>query len=737
VLPTLARRLESGWSRAAPPPTAREDLIVRDSPLPDFIPKALFSDLSLPEVAIHVPGQSDPTNERVLQAMREFAPGKVSYRYALRGRWTRLWVDAPADGSLDLSQFCPSYDELGEFVYQDSNDKTTTVRTIRPWSFSPVVPPDGVQDYSNSRLRWHTEILPEGEPVHGDVPDPSAWTDLVTDVAFFVQNRRSHAVVRRFAPGADAEVSQIPGGTSRRTIAFVDNGGPAALGFVLDVDGLVVRCRVPETIEAFGLTDGVDQLRSLRTAYFAHCLQADPTLEQFANVFQRDWIIELYLSALVAHALEQNCDLEQAARSLEREGLRAVIDVLDVIFQALADADVDPETGTAIEEERSKLQQSLESLLDEPTIAAALDRHARVLWEPPDELWTPWLQDRYLTTLGAALIEAVQALCPEFDADDLVLDTDPGPTRNRSLDDGQRELWITETIVGGGGLVEELLVRYAEDPRRFFNLVEHLLGPSDFELVDSELTKYLDCVDAVPEVADAAAEVRRSRRHDRLTAAWTQLRTAMVDRGIHLSHAVTTALSTRLLRPGSSPEVDEAVRGIVDRWHEQEDRLGIEIDARVFAYHESNDEDVAKLLQQVVAGDGSADERQWRFGALLSLLWPRGRAVRADALATWNPYADLPDTDRFLVLGQLPTTSESVDVADLNWRSRVDDALRRTGSVVLRSEDSDRERLRAASVAVLSQPIHLDFLEVNPRIAGMRRTGRGLELDLELAEAVQ
>ena len=53
---------------------------------------------------------------------------------------------------------------------------------------------------------------------------------------------------------------------------------------------------------------------------------------------------------------------------------------------------------------------------------------------------------------------------------------------------------------------------------------------------------------------------------------------------VSVTHPVMAALNARVLRPGSSPQSDRMLRGLVDDWEARGDRLGIEIDARVFAY---------------------------------------------------------------------------------------------------------------------------------------------------------
>ena len=81
-----------------------------------------------------------------------------------------------------------------------------------------------------------------------------------------------------------------------------------------------------------------------------------------------------------------------------------------------------------------------------------------------------------------------------LDAGDLTLDIEPGPRPGTAVPtvEGLEEIWLTERTVGGGGIIENFITRYGEDPRRFFDLVESGLRPSDCEIVDEQLTLILN-----------------------------------------------------------------------------------------------------------------------------------------------------------------------------------------------------------------------------------------------------
>ena len=73
AVPTLLRRLERGWRKSDGAGLEQHEF---REPLPEFVPRALFSDLQLPEVTVRIPGQGQLPQRfepmPVAQAMREF-----------------------------------------------------------------------------------------------------------------------------------------------------------------------------------------------------------------------------------------------------------------------------------------------------------------------------------------------------------------------------------------------------------------------------------------------------------------------------------------------------------------------------------------------------------------------------------------------------------------------------------------------------------------------------------------
>src|SRR3989442_9499795 len=101
VIPSLLRRIESGWRRIQTSPTEpTRDYQVRDHPLPDFVPQQLFGDLNLPEVEIVIdPQQQGQATESdflpIVQALKTLAPGRVSRRFGYKHRFANHWFPLP------------------------------------------------------------------------------------------------------------------------------------------------------------------------------------------------------------------------------------------------------------------------------------------------------------------------------------------------------------------------------------------------------------------------------------------------------------------------------------------------------------------------------------------------------------------------------------------------------------------------------------------------------------------
>jgi len=752
VLPTLLRRLESSWAKfPAAPDWKKEDYKIPFAPLPDFVPANLFSDLNLPEVTVITPPQTrgaepDSNLMPIVQAMTSFAPGRVTRRFGIQHAYASHWV-APnnlEDGeqSLSVDRFAEEYEPLDTFQMWEG-DKTVAIHCVRPFVIKPVLPPKHVRITSNARMNWRTQIVPFSEPLEFDLPAFSAWKDIVQELRFFTHNNMAHVEVRRFALGSEAAIRFDDGSELETTIQFTqgEHGEAIAVGFSQDVDGIVFRYHLPQDLRISPDDTNQPKIRALRTAYFKHRVLTDPSLSIYANEFQRDWLYQVFLSTLTARAITESSTLEQANVVLSDGRLGAEMErVLETIFQALPveelDGAVDGEEGVD-DVVRQPLHNALRDLCHQSEVAETLTALAQVLWSDADEGWNELGAERFRAALGGALLQACYQSCQDTQAGNLYLDLDPGPRPPHSepTSPGVQEIWITEGTIGGGGVIEEILRKYASDPRKFFSLVESALDPSDFEVVDAELTLVLELAACDAEVASALAACRSSRGHDELRRATDQLKAILSAKSVLVTHAVFSAINARILRPGSSPESDQRLRELITTWRALEEELGIEIDARVFAYTASSSDSLRDALSHVDSIHHY--DQQWRFQVIYSLLWPRGNYIRSRSLSSYHPFSRLPEGDREVLLDCLRRREVNVSLIDPSWRDKVTSALSEGGVVNLSAPATMGSELKRAALDLVAIPLEIGYMHLYPRADRVQKGSEFVSLTISLEEAVQ
>ena len=401
---------------------------------------------------------------------------------------------------------------------------------------------------------------------------------------------------------------------------------------------------------------------------------------------------------------------------------REIVDAAREIFGAIP---VGAPT-TAGNQSDPGLVDDLSDALSNPVVIAELKVAAEALWRDPDPDWLPWIQERYATTLAAAVIDAIQSSCPEVDASDLRCDID------LDGDPGFGIVRISEDQPGGVGVIEALVDRYVEDPRAFWALVTATLGPSDSERIDTNLRHYLAMSDD-PSIAGPATRIRTTTDLGDLTDAWRDLRIALFQLGLDGDQSVIAALATRLLRPGSNRQLESLVSQLLKDWDALEASLGVEVELRVFAHVAASNPEMRRQLRTAVGGQ--ATQAGWEIGQIVGLLWPRGNRLRASALQTYSPYVECPPTERLLFEEFIRPSGVVVDSSEAGWRSAVDTALQVDGSTTIRA--NGEAGASAVIRELLTEPTSVGVLEFHPRVVGVTRSPAGLDLAVELREAQQ
>ncbi|MFG1828654.1 protein DpdJ [Micromonospora chersina] len=730
AVPALLRRLRSGWATAQVDGRSLGKDLLGGTPLPDFFPSNLFSDLALPEALVKVPAQLEWEEEGdwhamgIAQALREFAPGRVSRRFATRSMRHRHWLPLPADvnGRIYVERVFPEHEiEVEADVVVDG--RRQTLELVRPHNIVVDIAPKEVRDSSNAYLIWESQFVERGAPAPMRLPQEDPIGRLLSGVSFHLHAEHAHIEARRLAVGADATLRMEDGTEVRARPTFARGEGvPVGVGAVYDVDALRLDVVLPSD---YSLPNDVS--RGVRSAWLRHVVTTDSQLLEHANVFQLGWVHEALEITLIRAAVEHGMTLDQAFVYLDRD-LQGQLNVtMEILFQrvGLVIEDDDMSAGPG------RLRARLQSLLQRDGFAKRLAALAPEMWRPTEELQRPWLRTRLLATVGQAALAAGRLLCPDHDPEGLLIDVQPGLDAEGRLRNGQ--VWLSESSVGGGGFLEALASRLQRDPRRFLRLMRHALRPSAMEVIDNQMRRIIHLLAKEGPLVDAMAAYRGAHSQAARVEALSRVRHALRDAGMAPDHGVVSALASRLLRPGSTSATDRAMGQVVGAWDAEERRLGVEIDARTWAFLSSGREELDHGLPLT----GGGDLRQRRLDALRSLLWPRGWRMRSAALQSWNPYTVLPDPAPEALRAILIDGTVTVDINDADAAERLRHVLSADGAARLRGGPGQEAEVSDMLVGLMTEPIETEFLHIYPYVAEVAQTADGATLvRLELAEVV-
>lgn len=741
VVPTLVRRLRTQWSVVASDGVMRGgDFQVPYSPMPDFVPGSLFSDLQLPEVIVETPPQQtgDEPGAHPMplrQALSALSPGAVSFRFTIRHGHAWHWIPPPDPFSsglqpLAIESFCGRYDDLGPYSYRTRTGEAVQIRCLRPWNLiGQRVPSAEIHQASNAAPDWMTEILTAGrEPPEGSSYSTSAeWSPLVRSVSFWSHSRRTPVTVRRFAVSSRADILTRGGVRHTPTVRFVlgkdDDVEAVALGFQGTADGVRIRLDLPSVDSLLQSWTESPAAGSLRMSCFQERVSA--SLETAGvHRFSAAQLADVYWCALAEYTVEHGSSTLAEAQASMLKGGEVGTRLRRALHGLFGEGEQDEHPSS-----RAGLKRLAEHL-DRPEVLVRLAAAAAVLWGRPTDADRLVVEERFRATVGGAFLRAATRMCPSFGEGDLILDLSAGPTTEAGP--GARfDIWLTESSLGGGGIVEELAARVADEPRRLFQMAGQALQPAGGELTDAGLRQVLQRLLEVGELSEAATDHRAAASFEETSAALQAVGRGLRTLGLPASHALLSAVNRRLLRPGSGPESDQLTNRLLGRWLGLEARLGVEVALRYFAYMVRQD----GAIDSALGPAPPENPDRWRMSVVRGLLWPRGGSVRGRNLAGWNPYQRLPVAEPMLLRSWLqprpafglPSTPAEVE----ELRS----VLALEGAVRLDVPADESPGLAETIASLVMEEVEVDFLLLRPYVSQMRRTPSGLQVTLELPQA--
>lgn len=706
VAPTIVRRLDRRWESYGDDTGARPRSL-----LPEFITRTLFDGLNVPEVSFNVDFLDDDPARRIEIALRESVPGKVSLRYGYVQSDQRTWLPLPTpeDGPLDVSIFLDEYHDEGEWIPTGES----SIRVLRPLAIRLHQPPPEIADQSQGIARWKSQFVDAQSLIDTDVPKSTPWHQRIPAMAFGSGAIGNPVEVRRLTDGADCTI-KTKGNTADRelSVSYARDGQPVALGFSLSVDAVRFR------LAPIDMTTStvIEYLNSPQWRGFAFnaALQDAAELDGHANSFQRRWLILVYTTAFAMKQIENpTYPPEQVHAELSGGAWADSIDrVLNAIYR--------DDTSTA----PSRLISTLTTLAASDAVTQAVDQHARLLWSDDVVAASSDLAHKtYRDTVGAAIRAAAQRACPDAQDTDLIVDVidDYGDNDRCST------VWLTETTLGGLGILTKFVDYYATNPVAFWHLIDGVLEDSEYEYVRDTVNRLLTHISEDPHSVAAQAVTRLRSRSSTADAhaALQDLRHAWARIDAPPRHPAVSALSSRYLRPGSGPSTDSIVLELTRAWDALEYRLGFEVDGGILAYLAGT----GAIVVPGLATLGFSPDQ------IFSMLVPRGSEARIQHLKHYQPYSSNLRLDPLLVRAAHDQQPPVVDVTEADWAETYIRQLATHARVLLSATIDNLRHFTRAIREVPAIAVDRDVLRLHGTVTKLTRRAGQISALVEITEA--
>lgn len=729
VIPSILRQLETEWQRISNGKPQKWMDNIAATPLPSFVPSALFNDLNVPEVRIIIPSEhlhSDEVPEEVMglaQALVEFAPGRANKRFALTHHTDLAhWLQIPdtktdAPNQMNIRALKVHFDPIPLPVTAPG----ASYVVYRPLQYSLDVVPDNVRTTSFSQLQWSSHFEQQSLSLHTSAPAPttdqcrplmvfpqsSPWQRVFYRIESFTQANGDWIEVTRFATGVQVDTCYKNGSSLRKTLRLVaDQGQPAAIGFSTTVDAIKFSFHPVDVFALFENPYWPKLYQSFAPHYFLHVLQQDRQVSGLSS-FETEWLWQIEMSILTAVAISRSCSLPEAANEVQANRLILANRALDIIFQSQMVDD----TGDSIM--TGKLHNQLLDYLADPGIQAALSTAAAVLWQPDRNDLADWVSGCYASSLGATLFTAVTQLLPDIEPDDLLMDV------------GEGCIWISEVTTGGVGLISKIAAAITQYPRQFELQLLDTLAHCEREQLAHQLRAIAQLIeDQNPELQNVFAQARQETDLLSLTSIQQTLAHILDTHGIPPTRQLFVSLNSKILRPNSGMDTDKLISDLARHWETEEARLGSAIDLRVMAVAGYQIPEIKAQVDQALMRIGGEKDRQDKtqvFNLLQSLLWLNCVDSCPDCIQTWNPYQPQIQPSRALLTLLLTPHGQVIRYGEAYWESRLQEVLAIEYQAEIHCPQTELADCKIHLLQLLTRPIDIGFQSFYPIIERIRR----------------
>jgi len=717
------------------------------TPLPEFLPSALFSDLNLPELTLIFPIEETKTEKMpILQGLRSFAPGKVSRRFAINYERERHWLDIEdIDNEGCIFQMNSDAHHFRK-IAQETVENKGHIEIFRPISLTLSVPPKKIKDTSNSIPNWQTKFEFSGEATNFLISSKHGTASRIFKcVSVHTHASGCPAKVLRFFNSLDLSLKQKSQSDTFTSVSVKNGDTDAAIGYQIETDAMVFEIDFDEILSNKKIIDSYKQkLPQIRTTHYFDAAENSGLLSHIPNPFLRGWIARIFFDALCFEALSTGECLATTANIILNENSDySFQELLEKVFQSIdySSDEVEVTNGDITEfekEEHDFLRDEILYALRQKETQSSLKQLTAILTGDIDEHMT-WILEVAATTLSKVIASSIHQLVPHFEESDIIVDVVKESQEGKS-DKLKVQLVVSELSPGGIGHIEKVADIFALDPRMFFQTICSNSGSNNHEIVDDQLRSVVEELSTGESSLNIVfAEYRNSLINGHSPKVREKVLKELKNSGKSPFHSFLAMLFSRVLRPGSTAESDLLFHKVFDFWRAADQSLGVEIDSRVIAFLFSRTDSAAidQVIQLMNFQPSTQNRDTFRANVLNSLIWPSGSVIRNLHISAYNPFERKVPVERIVLEPVLISEAITVDIEKDGWEQEYQSVIKNHGTVNIVCTKKNTERISQFLNFVAVEPIYQDYLKVFARISRITQEKNLWKLNLDLPEVMQ
>jgi ATP-dependent Lhr-like helicase len=717
-LPSLLQKLRTNWSV-----NGQEWLGVQSkgSPMPEFIPATLFSELILPSLDISLLRGSREARTQEWQSMgffqglKEYAPGRISKRFTLNNRYETDWLvpegfepEVGVDGEIGFEvedAFGLNRDFIKEIIYKPG----TQMKIYQPRQIlTKRLELKNVTETSNAFLNWESIFEIDEDKHQLSLPANCDWKRHLSNVCFFEHKHMQPVEVTRYTTGSNAQIKFKTKEASNIKLNWQEQGESVGIGTILFVDGMRWNFTFSdEQLLSLGTNENVES--SLRFSFVQDCFVNSSI---FNNTFQANWVFECVTTTVIFISTQKNLSIQDSITFLSSKEGRELLNTIPLELFQLNVLSED-------EDEEQALQSELISLLSNDLIIGEISNLLTPLYtELSGDSYISWLRILMSNTLSGGINQLVSTVLPDVGDNDLNVD----PVWMGD----DLTIWLTENESGGVGIINRFESVYSSDPLNILNHFSRCFQAGDYEQVDFDIHQLLSKLECDENLESSLKLHRDSQKFSARVKANVAINESLRKMGVILSHSFNSILHTRVLKAGSSKETDRDLKSWMDRWREIEKELKVEIPLNIASF----------LIAKEITSDTNVTINKLK-DKVIGQLWPRGNVIRQSSTQFYNRFISGNNrTERLIVEQMISGNSETMNYGN-NWEGELQQRISRKGIVKLVISSEHLSKLNQIILKINTIQIDQLGMFFHIRVNRIDRQLGEIILFVELAEAIQ